>query len=353
MWQRGVKVASSLPHVDPNQYLPKFAKEHINEFVSSSTSSSYKSSWKKIAQIVRSKKPFMASMIVYGVHQCCGMDKFKCCQMLLDLVQSDEVRKRIVNTPYGRKGYTPLHRACYSGSERMLKFIICCGADVNVVSPEGETLLQVLQQGLDQQEKDSQYTLAKILSYGPRSQFYKVCMPNGETNEFSSTLIDHQRKWVRKGYVYVHTPARKGDFIFIKERFHKCKEFIRGKQAFDEKQKNTKKKKRLLLKSHAVRIVQRWWRGHHGKELSSAPRRRRFTWEKFLEGEPICVDVDRDGAKVFLLQLIQKGRMNHIRQVLDTLAKMRKATVYHQLLKEDEDVRGCAMDDCPMLLKLK
>jgi hypothetical protein len=351
MWQRGVKVASSPSYVDPNQYLPKFAKERMNDFLSAA---SFKSSWKKITQIVRSKKPFMASMIVYGVHQCCGHDKFKCCQMLLDLIQSDEVRKRIVNTPYGRKGYTPLHRACYNGSERMLKFMICCGADVNVVSPEGETLLQVLQQGLDQQEKDAQYTLAKILSYSPRSQFYKVCMPNGETNEFSSTLVDH-RKWVKKGYVYVHTPARKDDFIFIKERFRNCKKYIRGKQAFDEKQKNTKKKKRLLLKSHAVRIVQRWWRGHRGKkrEESSVQRRRRFTWEKFLEGEPICVDVDRDGAKVFLLQLIQKGRMNHIHQVLDTLATMKKETVYHQLLNEDEDIRGYAMDDCPTLLKLK
>jgi hypothetical protein len=43
----------------------------------------------------------MTSMLVYAVHQCCGHDKFKCCQMLLDLVRSDEVRTLIVNTPYG------------------------------------------------------------------------------------------------------------------------------------------------------------------------------------------------------------------------------------------------------------
>lgn len=350
MWKRGQKVAppSQKAFLDPNQYLPKFAKELVNDFISSA---SFRGSWKKITQVVRSKKPFAASMLVYGVHQCCGHDKFKCCQMLLDLIRSDEVRTTIVNTPYGRKGYTPLHRACYSGSERMLKFMICCGAKANVVSPEGETLLQVLKQGLDQQEKDSQYTLAKILSYSPRSQFYKVSMPNGDVNEFSSTLIDHQRKWVKQGHVYVHTPSRKDDFIFIRERFRNCEYYIQSEQAFQNK-KGAKKKKRLLLKSQAIRIIQRWWRGKHGpmgKKKTS--RSSKFGWKEFQQGKAVEVGLDRKAAKVFLLKLIQDGRMDDIRRFQADIRKKRR-TIYHQVIQEDMDVREYATEDCPMLLTL-
>ena len=351
MWKRGVKVTPpSKAFLDPNQYLPKFAKELLNDFLSSDSKN--KSSWKQIQQLVRRKKPFMASMLVYGVHQCSGKDKFRECQMLLDLVRSDDVRQNIVNTPYGRKGYTALHRACYYGSERLLKWLVCCGANVNVVSPEGETLLEVMKQGLDQQQKESQYTLAKILNYSPKSQFYKVRMPNGKIAQFSSTLIDHHRKWVQTGHVYVHTPGRKDDFMFIRERFRLCEKYIREKQKFDDKQMvaaTKKKKKRKLFKPQAAQIIQQWWKGFQ-KTTSNNARTKQYSWKEFIQGKRLKTNISKKDAKVFLMALLKQGRIADITRFKTELGKTR--SVFHQVINEDREVREYAMDDCPMLLKV-
>lgn len=357
MWKRGVKVTPpSRGCKDPNQYLPKFAKELVNDFLSASNSS--RATWKQIQQIVRKKKPFMAAMLVYGVHQCSGKDKFKECQLLLDLIHSDEVRKSIVNAPYGRKGYTPLHRACYNGSERLLKWLVCCGANVNVVSPEGETLLEVLHQGLSQQEKESQYTLAKILNYSPKSQFYKVTMPNGQTAKFSSTLIDHQRKWVQRGYVYVHTPSRKDDFIFVRERFRMCEQYIGKKQEFDEKQAASKRKKtrRRLFKPQAAQIIQVWWKGFAKKKKcekkpEKKPDNKPYTWDHFVEGKPLNRQLPRAQAKRFLMSLLQRGNMVDITRFKTEVGKGRRSS-FHQVIEDDEEVREYALEDCPVLLTL-
>jgi hypothetical protein len=236
----------------------------------------------------------------------------------------------------------------------MLKFMVCCGADVNVVSPEGETLLQVLQQGLEQQEKDSQYTLAKILSYSPRSQFYKVSMPNGDVHEYSSTLVDHQRKWVKKGHVYVHTPSRKDDFMFIKNRFVNCQKYIEGKQAFDEKKRTKRpKKKRLLLKSHAVRILQGWWRTKlkRSSRIVASSSTRPFTWDRFAQGELLPMEVTEAEAEAFLRRLIQEGKMADFHRFKQRLVA-KEDTVYHRLLRSHPVIREHAQEDCPMLLSL-
>lgn len=350
MWKRGQKVRPpDRSFLDPTQYLPKFAKELVNEFLTSDN----RQKWREIVNVVKKKKPFMASMLVYGVHQCCGSDKFRCCQMLLDLVRSDEVRTKIVNTPFGRRGYTPLHRACYNGSERMLKFMVCCGADVNVVSPEGETLLEVLRQGKEQQERESQYTLAKIINYSPRSQFYRLEMPNGNVNEYSSTLIDHQRKWVKPGHVYVHTPARKDDFIFVRERFRMCEKYIHDKQVFDQKAKSRPtKKRRLLLKPQAARILQVWWRekkrGGRSKRKKKKPLPP-MTYEDFAAGKALSFPINADAARVLLWGLLKKGKMAEINRFKEQVRG--RKTVFHRLVEERE-IKEYAMDDCPALLRI-
>lgn len=260
MWKRDVPV----PYMDPTQYCPKNIRNEVVWGYLSDNIADSKRSFHKIKQLMKQKPAFLCSMLVYLIHQCCGKDKLSLCEKVLDLIQDTSLRSTVVNSSFGKKGYTPLHRCAYNGSERMIKLLISSGANINVVSPENETLVQVLEEGLRSESKLAEYTKATIINVDPKTNFYKVRMPSGEIQSFSSTLVDHTRKYVKAGEVYVLTPDTKKNIIFIQERFDFCRLYIQREQSnalFVSKIRF--RKPRSMGKRMAARRIQTWWRDRH------------------------------------------------------------------------------------------
>ena len=199
MWRRQQPV----PWTDPTTYCPKSVRNEVVWGYLDDDGRRSKQQWKKIQDFLRQKPPFLCSMLVYAVHQCCGKDRLSLCEKLLDAC-SDELRTIVCNAPFGKNQYTPLHRCAFNGSERMLRMLCACGADITKASPQNETLLEVLEQGLLHEERSCVYTMADVLHFDAKTRFYTVRMPNQTTHTFSSALVDH-RKYVEDGKVYVYT----------------------------------------------------------------------------------------------------------------------------------------------------
>ncbi len=265
MWKRGVQVA----HMDLNAYLNKFHKKTVCDFLNSPDMDVSKKAWGRIRKALQEKPAHLGSLLVFCVHQACGNDQLKQAEKLLDAVEDEAFLRLVVNAPYGRQGYTPLHRAAFQGSSNMLRFLVCRGADIDAVSPEGETILEILNQGLAYQEKQCAYSLAEILNFDQASNFYRVRMPNGTIQEFSSALVDDSRKWVPDGHIYVYTPQQQENMLFIREKYRVCETWIRENKACkhgpskiptDFSTKRRRSSRRWLSKRSAARIIQGWWR---------------------------------------------------------------------------------------------
>jgi len=248
--------------MDPTTYCPKPVRNEIVWGYLDDDVRHSKKQWKKIQDFMKKKPPFLCSMLVYAVHQCCGKDRLSLCETLLDAC-SDELRKVVCNAPFGKNQYTPLHRCAFNGSERMLRMLCACGADITLASPENETLLEVLEQGLLHEEKSCVYTMADVLHFDAKTRFYTVRMPNQTTQTFSSALVDH-RKYMEDGKVYVYTPETKDNMIFIRERFDGCRMYIVREQQRRRKPSTSRieapKKRRVLGKRIAARIIQEAFR---------------------------------------------------------------------------------------------
>ena len=265
MWKRGVRAA----HMDLTAYVNKFHKKTVCDFLNSPDLETSKKAWGRIRRALQNKPAHLGSMLVFSVHQACGNDQLKEAEKLLDAVEDEAFLRLVVNAPYGRQGYTPLHRAAFQGSCNMLRFLVCRGADINAVSPEGESILEILNQGLTYQEKQCAYSLAEIIHFDQASNFYRVRMPNGTIQEFSSALVDETRKWVPDGHVYVYTPEQKENMMFIREKYRVCETWIRqnkankhGPSKIPTDFNKRRSCRRWLSKRSAARIIQGWWRDH-------------------------------------------------------------------------------------------
>lgn len=94
------------------------------------------------------KAPQFSFFNVYSsaVHLLAQRDDLRLCEELLSTLP-DKTLKQIVNAPIGRAGYTPLTRAVFLGSERMIKFLTSAGGDLNYINSHGESMLDALNQG--------------------------------------------------------------------------------------------------------------------------------------------------------------------------------------------------------------
>merc|ERR1712196_261593 len=81
-----------------------------------------------------------------AVHLLAQRDDLKLCEQLLKPIPETTLCQ-IVNTPIGKAGYTPLTRAVFLGSERMIKFLTSAGGDLKYINSHGETMLDALMEG--------------------------------------------------------------------------------------------------------------------------------------------------------------------------------------------------------------
>lgn len=88
------------------------------------------------------------ALLVCCVHLIAENDDLRLCENLFnDKAFSNEDWTWLCNAKMGRNGYTPLFRACYKGSVRMLKLLCANGADVTVQNAHDETVMKVLDVG--------------------------------------------------------------------------------------------------------------------------------------------------------------------------------------------------------------
>ena len=88
----------------------------------------------------------MTTLYIHAMRTICEHDDLKLCERLLHRLRDGEV-DMIVNSRMGGHEYTPLCRAAYRGSTRMVKALIASNADVNFVNVHGERLDDVLAEG--------------------------------------------------------------------------------------------------------------------------------------------------------------------------------------------------------------
>ena len=155
--------------------------------------------------------------VTYAVHRCAERDDIRLVESLFQQVNSPSTVQRIVNSRESKLEYTPLCRAAYRGSIRLLKFLVAAGSDVNYTNSHGEDLLTTLEQG-------------------------------------QNDAINQQPE----------------NAIFIRERFNQCHAFIRARRAYLIKKAEAAARPPVRRwvpqrKLRALVAIQRWYR-----ELSRA-----------------------------------------------------------------------------------
>ena len=118
------------------------------------------------------------TVLKHVVHYCAHHDNLPLLERIIPSPTPAHMRP-ILHAPLGRHGYTPLCIAAYAGSDRMTRYLITQGADVNYTNIHGEDLAT----NLDMGEKQA-----------------------------------------------IHN--RPNDTIFIRERFRCCRTFIRDRQLY-------------------------------------------------------------------------------------------------------------------------
>ena len=261
VWKRGLCPTN----LDLDAYLPKPVKKQVNNFVEFFQ----KEDLLPLRNYVKKREKFMAAMLVYAVHQCCKKDKLKACEKLIDLIENDAFRTRIVNGQYGRSGYSPLCRAAFCGSERMLKFLISCNADCLYKNKHGEGIVDILNVGLQEAIRDSKFTQVEVKK---NKKGYTLVFPSPNpkmvktvhVNDLSAVTF---RKWDKPENGWVMSKSfgiNTDNEIFIKERFARCRKYIedevRWQQAKSNMQRSSmRRKKKYLGKRVAALLIQEWW----------------------------------------------------------------------------------------------
>jgi hypothetical protein len=278
-WQRGVASPSS--HLDPNAYLPKPIRSLVNRVVESMR----RDDWNEMRRIVKQRKSFMCAMMVYAVHQCSNSDKLKACERMLGLIDDHALRSIIVNGPYGRSGYSPLCRAAYFGSEQMLKFLISCGADSLYKNKHGEAIVDILEVGLKEALKASDWIQVQIVEKPSKKTGklkYQLVFPNPNPKMvkritvFSLKNVSF-RKYDAPNVGYVESKRfgyNTDNTIFIRERFMVCKKYLEAnvKWKLQQEAPPPQRIKRYLGKRRAALFIQTWWRQQRG---SAPPKKKK------------------------------------------------------------------------------
>ena len=119
------------------------------------------------------RSPLSIALIQFMVHKSCDMDRLTSCEFVFRKLSKIQTRC-VVQSKQGRNGYTPLCRAAYHGSKNLLKYLISCGASIDETNIHGETLLDILQIGME--DKVKQYPEDSIFitnRYGNCARFVR------------------------------------------------------------------------------------------------------------------------------------------------------------------------------------
>lgn len=175
----------------------------------------------------RQHKVPMSFLRMHALHQACSKDDARLVEFLLKNV-AEKSRISLVNSPLGTHSYTPLFRAAYAGSIRMVKFLIMIGARSDFRNCHGEDVQSCIDAGF---------------------QNLRIDMPENA--------------------------------IFLKERFDECAKFLQEHQQRVEQESDTKHDviqtspyiPRSVLRSRAVTTISRYWRlrRRHRSTLDDAP----------------------------------------------------------------------------------
>ena len=155
--------------------------------------------------------------IIFVLHRCADSDDLKMCENIVRMIRSEEMCQRAVNTPEGSHEYTPLCRAAYRGSQRMLKMLVSKGADVTYTNSHGENLVTTLETGR------------------------------------GDSVLRHP-----------------GNEIFIHDRFDQCLAYVKDRQRYvrlsKEREEKREREKNTFVPFRPRRVIraivklQRWWR---------------------------------------------------------------------------------------------
>lgn len=145
--------------------------------------------------------------VTYALHRCAEHDDLKLAESLLKPILNEKLLARISNNKESKQEYTPLCRAAYRGSLRMIKLLCAAHADVNFVNSHGETLNDALRVG--------------------RQDAVKADPDNA---------------------------------IFINARFNECEQFVVARQRFLQAKAASAcvKKKKWRPKSYYARVIYAW-----------------------------------------------------------------------------------------------
>ena len=220
----------------------------------------------ELRQFVRQRKPFMTSMMVYAVHQCCSSDRLKSCERVIGMIKEEDLRHVIVNAPYGKSQYTPLCRAAYCGSEQMIRYLVSCGADLAYRNKHDEGLVDILNIGLKEAQNASALVQVSIKEKQNRRKktYYELTFPDGKKITLPNLRHVTRKKYSAENVGFVKS-SRYGyntdNTMFIRERFANCHQYINKSLAWQAAQ-HVKKipTKRFLGKHSAALRIQTWWR---------------------------------------------------------------------------------------------
>ena len=224
-WRRAVPGPKSKKHTSwrtksKPAYLKKVHKDEIRTQIEHCPGERNFCDWLK--NFIRKHNLNFISTVIWVIHRCADKDDLKLCEHIMRMIRADDACKRAVNTVEGSHEYTPLCRAAYRGSLRMLKLLVSKGADVTYTNNHGENLLTTLESG----RKES-------LGHHP------------------------------------------GNEIFINDRFDQCLKYVKDRQRYVELSKTREMEKeknaatfvpfrpRRVVK--AIVTIQTWWKKHTKK----------------------------------------------------------------------------------------
>jgi len=73
----------------------------------------------------------------------------------------ESIIRSIINTPLGRNGYTPLCRAAWAGSERVMRFLVRMGADIEFKNTHQEDIADCIRKGKEDYTKCINYIMSE------------------------------------------------------------------------------------------------------------------------------------------------------------------------------------------------
>ena len=116
-------------------------------------------------------------IIQFAINKSADFDNMTVCSFMLNQA-SDFNRAKLLNNYYGK--YSPLCRACFNLSLRMIKYLTSTGADVGLLNVHNETVFDVLQHALAAEKK--RYPLDTVFI----EHKYKQCKDFLEQNFISN-----------------------------------------------------------------------------------------------------------------------------------------------------------------------